>query len=293
MTNKKLKKKKVFNKVKKKKKKTKEKVIKKVKKKEEESVTMISKQKKKPHRKIVTSTTSRKNNKRKLDGTRKTSGRNATKSTVKIKKNGTTTTAISKEKKKLQATSLSNKKKKKTNNSNNKKKVNGTKRKKSSTTAKPSNTKTTKENGTTAIKNQAPKKRKTYTHIRTSINLLPGHLKRRDYNFEENECDCKTNCDSSCLNFHLKMECTKKSCRFAKEGTCGNTRLQKKRWKKMKPFDTKDEARGFGLKIKESCNAGEFVTEYIGEIIDKATFKKRLWEDYHGGTFLSFFFSTH
>ena len=58
--------------------------------------------------------------------------------------------------------------------------------------------------------------------------------------------------------------------------------ITKKRWKKMKPFDTKDEARGTGLKIMEDCKAGEFVTEYIGEIIDRAQFKKRLWEYYQG-----------
>ena len=127
------------------------------------------------------------------------------------------------------------------------------------------------------------KKPKTYTHIRSSINLLPAHLKRKDYKYEENECSCETNCDVNCLNFQLNIECTKKSCRFAKNGTCSNTRLQKKRWKKMKPFDTKDEARGTGLKIKEDCSAGDFVTEYIGEIIDKSTFKKRLWGYYHEG----------
>ena len=140
-----------------------------------------------------------------------------------------------------------------------------------------------KKSGEKVTTSTKTKKPKTYTHVRTSINLLPSHLKRKDYNYEENECNCKTPCDTNCLNFHLKIECTKKSCRFAKIGTCCNMRLQKKRWKKMKPFDTKDEARGTGLKIMEDCKAGEFVTEYIGEIIDRAQFKKRLWEYYHEG----------
>ena len=119
-------------------------------------------------------------------------------------------------------------------------------RKKSSDVKKKSNAKNEKKSDkvtkrkksgekTTSTKTKKPK---TYKHVRTSINLLPAHLKRKDYNYEENECDCKTPCDENCLNFHLKIECTKKSCRFGKIGTCCNMRLQKKRWKKMKPFDT-------------------------------------------------------
>ena len=45
---------------------------------------------------------------------------------------------------------------------------------------------------TTSTKNKKPK---TYKHIRTSINLLPAHLEK-DYNYEENECDCGTPCDT-------------------------------------------------------------------------------------------------
>jgi histone-lysine N-methyltransferase SETD2 len=97
------------------------------------------------------------------------------------------------------------------------------------------------------------------------------------------ECDCqeeydpadKTNhaCgeDSDCINRATKMECV---------GDCGcGRRCQNQRFQRRQYADVtviKTEQKGFGLRANRDMAPGDFVFEYIGEVIDERTFRRRM-----------------
>lgn len=97
------------------------------------------------------------------------------------------------------------------------------------------------------------------------------------------ECDCqeeydsatKTNnaCgeDSDCINRATKMECLG-------DCTCGR-RCQNQRFLRKQYADVtviKTDKKGFGLRANKDMQPGDFVFEYIGEVIDERTFRRRM-----------------
>ncbi|EDU46790.1 Histone-lysine N-methyltransferase [Pyrenophora tritici-repentis] len=97
------------------------------------------------------------------------------------------------------------------------------------------------------------------------------------------ECDCqeeydsatKTNhaCDedSDCINRATKMECVG-DCSCGR--TCQNQRFQRKQYADVTVIKT--EKKGFGLRANKNMVPGDFVFEYIGEVIDERTFRRRM-----------------
>ncbi|KAK0385844.1 hypothetical protein NLU13_7021 [Sarocladium strictum] len=96
------------------------------------------------------------------------------------------------------------------------------------------------------------------------------------------DCDCREEwvdgenlaCgeDSDCINRATKMECT------ADAGTCGgscqNQRFQRREYADVSVIDT--EKKGFGLRTDSDLQANDFIFEYIGEVINEPTFRRRM-----------------
>ncbi|KAM5345386.1 hypothetical protein ACJ41O_011248 [Fusarium nematophilum] len=78
--------------------------------------------------------------------------------------------------------------------------------------------------------------------------------------------------DSDCINRATKMECG------AEAGNCGggcqNQRFQRKQYASVSVIKT--EKKGFGLRADADLQANDFVFEYIGEVINEPTFRRRM-----------------
>ncbi|KAL3953684.1 hypothetical protein ACCO45_011640 [Purpureocillium lilacinum] len=96
------------------------------------------------------------------------------------------------------------------------------------------------------------------------------------------DCDCREDwqngenhaCgeDSDCINRATKMECC------ADAGNCGggcqNQRFQRKQWASVSVIKT--EKKGFGLRADAFLQPNQFIYEYIGEVINEPTFRRRM-----------------
>ncbi|KAF6040125.1 WHSC1L1 [Bugula neritina] len=71
---------------------------------------------------------------------------------------------------------------------------------------------------------------------------------------------------------------------------CENQRFQRRRYPKQEPFRTGDE-RGWGLKAKVNILQGQFVNEYVGELITLEECKRRI-EKYHQENSSTFYMLT-
>ncbi|KAJ5055900.1 histone-lysine N-methyltransferase [Bipolaris maydis] len=97
------------------------------------------------------------------------------------------------------------------------------------------------------------------------------------------ECDCQEEYDpatrknhacgedSDCINRATKMECVG-DCGCGRR--CQNQRFQRKQYANVAVIKT--EKKGFGLRANKDMAPGEFVFEYIGEVIDERTFRRRM-----------------
>lgn len=88
--------------------------------------------------------------------------------------------------------------------------------------------------------------------------------------FSENPCGS----DEKCLNRMLMFECVREVCGAGDR--CGNQRFQKRQYANVRSFRT--DERGWGLKTLEDVKKGEFVIEYVGELIDDEEFHRRIEE---------------
>ncbi|KAH6804999.1 histone-lysine N-methyltransferase ASHH3 [Perilla frutescens var. hirtella] len=121
-----------------------------------------------------------------------------------------------------------------------------------------------------------------YSYIRRSV-YLTKKIKRR---LEDDGifCSCCLSagssgvCGKDCLCSMLMSSCSS-GCK------CGNSCLNKpfhqRPVKKMKTVKT--EKCGMGVVAEEDINQGDFVIEYVGEVIDDKTCEERLWKMKHRG----------
>lgn len=77
--------------------------------------------------------------------------------------------------------------------------------------------------------------------------------------------------DSDCINRATKMECVG-DCGCGRE--CQNQRFQRRKYADVTVFKT--EKKGFGLRANTNMKPGDFVFEYIGEVIDERSFRRRM-----------------
>merc|ERR1712071_60425 len=85
---------------------------------------------------------------------------------------------------------------------------------------------------------------------------------------QENPCGP----DTECLNRMLRIECEPSVCPGGSK--CNNQFFQKRIYPPIYTFNT--GGKGWGLKVHSDLKKGDFVVEYVGEVIDHSEFLMRL-----------------
>uniref|UniRef100_A0A8D8XI86 Histone-lysine N-methyltransferase, H3 lysine-36 and H4 lysine-20 specific n=1 Tax=Cacopsylla melanoneura TaxID=428564 RepID=A0A8D8XI86_9HEMI len=83
----------------------------------------------------------------------------------------------------------------------------------------------------------------------------------------ENPCGFNSNC----INRDLYVECDPESC--PSRVKCRNQDFEKRNYPQLEVFNT--QTRGWGLKATEDLHKGQFVVEYVGEMIDQEELNRR------------------
>ncbi|TWU72590.1 histone methyltransferase set2 [Metarhizium rileyi] len=78
--------------------------------------------------------------------------------------------------------------------------------------------------------------------------------------------------DSDCINRATKMECVASGSNCG--GGCQNQRFQRKLWAHVAVIKT--DKKGFGLRTESSLQQNDFIYEYVGEVINEPTFRRRM-----------------
>ena len=105
-------------------------------------------------------------------------------------------------------------------------------------------------------------------------------------------CDCDPKSQNpcgtdDCVNRILKYECHPAVCPAGER--CNNQRFVKRQYPRQEPLYT--GPRGWGLRATIDIKKGEFVNEYVGELIDEEECKRRL-EEAHENDIKNFYFLT-
>lgn len=104
-------------------------------------------------------------------------------------------------------------------------------------------------------------------------------------------CQCTNdqpcNDDSSCVNRASLIECDPHTCPVGP--LCRNQRLATCQEAKTTPFHT--GTRGWGLRVDQDLTVGDFVVEYIGEVLDTNMCRERL-EQYHENNIVNYYMLT-
>ena len=121
-----------------------------------------------------------------------------------------------------------------------------------------------------------------YLSIKRSV-YVPPSLRKKAHDKEGIQpCECTDDkcCseDDGCLNRDLASECVAGKCPAGIR--CQNRRFQKREFAKVEPFRTVN--RGWGLRALEPLTKGQFIIEYVGEVIDLQTCAERLAGEYKG-----------
>ncbi|GAB0100213.1 hypothetical protein DMENIID0001_162180 [Sergentomyia squamirostris] len=127
---------------------------------------------------------------------------------------------------------------------------------------------------------------------RKDLKVDPDDPKRA--NNPESRCLCRENgenCDfaSSCFNRHVLMECTNENCDCAE--SCMNRPFHKQKYPKTRIVWT--ERCGWGLVADEYICTGDFVCEYIGEIINEEEVARRIRIKKEKSNSAYYFFTLH
>ncbi|XP_017886764.1 histone-lysine N-methyltransferase NSD2 isoform X2 [Ceratina calcarata] len=128
---------------------------------------------------------------------------------------------------------------------------------------------TSKDNGSRELK-PAP-------YVKVKVNKPVGNVKPTEVESIV-ACDCDAEWDNpcapgtDCLNRILLVECSPGICPAGPK--CNNQAFVRRQYPAMEPFHT--AGRGWGLRSLESIKTGQFVIEYVGEVIDEAEYKRRL-----------------
>ncbi|XP_063172900.1 histone-lysine N-methyltransferase ASH1L [Candoia aspera] len=103
--------------------------------------------------------------------------------------------------------------------------------------------------------------------------------------YEATTCNCKkpedsrkSGCLDDCLNRMIFAECSPNTCPCGEQ--CCNQRIQRHEWVQcLERF--RAEGKGWGIRTKESLKAGQFIIEYLGEVVSEQEFRNRMIEQYH------------
>ncbi|KAK8354946.1 hypothetical protein V6Z12_A05G254000 [Gossypium hirsutum] len=90
-------------------------------------------------------------------------------------------------------------------------------------------------------------------------------------------CHCKRppdgnlGCGDECLNRMLNIECVQDTC--PRGELCSNQQFQKRKYAKM--MSDRFGRKGFGLRMLENISAGQFLIEYVGEVLHMQAYEAR------------------
>ncbi|XP_038700812.1 uncharacterized protein LOC119997711 [Tripterygium wilfordii] len=112
---------------------------------------------------------------------------------------------------------------------------------------------------------------------RIDANVFP-HRSRRNQTIDEvMVCHCKPpqdgwlGCGDQCLNRMLNIECVQGTCPCG--DICSNQQFQKRQCAGMKWV--RCGKKGFGLQLQEDISKGQFLIEYVGEVLDMHAYEAR------------------
>ncbi|GAB2270411.1 hypothetical protein Dimus_005312 [Dionaea muscipula] len=130
-----------------------------------------------------------------------------------------------------------------------------------------------------------------WMHINTNLFL---HRGRKSQTMDEvMVCHCKLprdgrlGCKDECLNRMLNIECLKGTCPC--EDLCSNQQFQKRKYAQLKLF--RCGKKGHGLQVLEDISQGQFIIEYVGEVLDLPRYEARQ-RDYASKGHKHFYFMT-
>uniref|UniRef100_A0A8C4RN22 Ash1 (absent, small, or homeotic)-like (Drosophila) n=1 Tax=Erpetoichthys calabaricus TaxID=27687 RepID=A0A8C4RN22_ERPCA len=103
--------------------------------------------------------------------------------------------------------------------------------------------------------------------------------------YEATTCNCKKpedindkGCIDDCLNRMIFAECSPNTCPCGEQ--CHNQRIQRHEWVQcLERF--RAEGKGWGIRTKEPLRSGQFIIEYLGEVVSEQEFRNRMIEQYH------------
>ncbi|KAG7209902.1 hypothetical protein KM043_011498 [Ampulex compressa] len=118
-----------------------------------------------------------------------------------------------------------------------------------------------------------------YKKIRTNIyyDVKPTTL------YEAQACECKpeSGCGDDCINRMVFSECSPQLCPCGEK--CENQKIQKHEWAPgLQKFMTEDK--GWGVRTQQSIKSGDFILEYVGEVVSEREFKSRMATRYANDT---------
>ncbi|XP_039291207.1 LOW QUALITY PROTEIN: uncharacterized protein LOC111050219 [Nilaparvata lugens] len=88
-------------------------------------------------------------------------------------------------------------------------------------------------------------------------------------------------CGEDCINRLIYTECSPRLCPCKQH--CSNQRIQRHEWAPgLVKFMTADK--GWGVKTRHPIRTGEFILEYVGEVVSEREFKSRMASRYHSDT---------
>ncbi|XP_068603624.1 histone-lysine N-methyltransferase ASH1L [Brachionichthys hirsutus] len=109
--------------------------------------------------------------------------------------------------------------------------------------------------------------------------------------YETTTCNCRPHedrtergCLDDCLNRMSFAECSPSTCPCTDR--CDNQRIQKHEWVQcLERF--RAEGKGWGIRTKQSLHSGQFIIEYLGEVVSEQEFRSRMMEQYfsHSGQY--------
>ncbi|XP_052202818.1 histone-lysine N-methyltransferase ASHH2 [Diospyros lotus] len=106
-------------------------------------------------------------------------------------------------------------------------------------------------------------------------------------------CHCKPpldgriGCGDGCLNRMLNIECVQGTCPCGER--CSNQQFQKRQYAKLKWF--RCGKKGYGLQLLQDISKGQFLIEYVGEVLDMLAYQARQ-RDYASEGHKHFYFMT-
>ncbi|KTF95446.1 hypothetical protein cypCar_00018437 [Cyprinus carpio] len=107
--------------------------------------------------------------------------------------------------------------------------------------------------------------------------------------YEATTCNCRLpedhsekGCQDDCLNRMIFAECSPSTCPC--DDQCDNQRIQRHEWVQcLERF--RAEGKGWGIRTKQPLRSGQFIIEYLGEVVSEQEFRSRMMEQYfsHSG----------